>query len=99
MPQKWGINLPFNYAIGEETITPEYDPFNVDIRLNQLLDNTTDEAERSNIRTRAIDYTKRKSINFIGVKKERAPEQKQHCFVTRGTSRPGSHTRKHVRPC
>jgi cell surface protein SprA len=26
MPKKWHINLPFNYAIGEETITPEYDP-------------------------------------------------------------------------
>jgi cell surface protein SprA len=23
---KMGINFPFNYAIGEETITPEYDP-------------------------------------------------------------------------
>ncbi len=80
LPKKWGINLPFNYSVGEETITPEYDPFNLDIRLNQLLDNTTDEAERSNIRNRAIDYTKRKSINFIGVKKERAPEQKQHFY-------------------
>jgi cell surface protein SprA len=37
---KMGINFPFNYAIGEETITPEYDPFNQDIKLKQLLDNT-----------------------------------------------------------
>ncbi len=27
LPKKWGINLPFNYGIGEEVITPEYDPF------------------------------------------------------------------------
>jgi cell surface protein SprA len=80
LPKKWGINLPFNYAVGEELITPEYDPFNQDIRLQQLLDNTTNPAERENMRNRAIDYTKRKSINFIGVKKDRAPEQKQHIY-------------------
>ncbi len=55
------ITLPFNYAIGEETITPEYDPFNQDIKLNQLLDNTTDAAERDNIKNRAVDYTKGKA--------------------------------------
>lgn len=80
LPKKWGINLPFNYAIGEETITPEYDPYNQDIRLNQLLANTSDADERANIENRAIDYTRRKSINFIGVKKERSPEQKPHIY-------------------
>lgn len=80
LPKKWGINLPFNYAIGEETITPEYDPYNQDIRLQQLLDNTSDPVERANIENRAIDYTRRKSINFIGVKKERAPEQKARIY-------------------
>jgi len=77
---KWGINLPFNYAIGEENITPEYDPFNQDIKLKQLLDNTADKAERDNFARRAIDYTKRRSINFIGVRKQRSPEQKQHVY-------------------
>lgn len=80
LPQKWGINLPFNYAIGEEVITPEYDPFNQDIKLDQLIRETTDPAEKENIRTRAIDYTKRRSINFIGVRKDRAPEQKPHVY-------------------
>ncbi|HEY6143330.1 MAG TPA: cell surface protein SprA [Flavobacterium sp.] len=80
LPPKWRITLPFNYAIGEETITPEYDPFNQDIKLKQLLDETSNSAERSNIKNRAVDYTKRKSINFIGVRKERAEEQKQHIY-------------------
>ncbi|WP_276378666.1 cell surface protein SprA [Flavobacterium sp. H4147] len=80
LPKKWGINLPFNYAIGEEVITPEYDPFNQDIKLDQLIRETTDQAEKDNIRTRAVDYTKRRSINFIGVRKDRAPEQKPHVY-------------------
>ncbi len=80
MPKKWHINLPFNYAIGEETITPEYDPFNQDIKLDQVLDITSDPDQKAEFKERAIDYTKRKSINFIGVKKERAPEQKQRIY-------------------
>jgi len=76
LPNKWGINLPFNYGIGEEIIKPEYDPFNQDIKLKQLLDETADAEVRDNFRNRAIDYTKRTSINFIGVRKQRDPEKK-----------------------
>lgn len=80
LPKKWGINLPFNYGVGEETITPKYDPFYQDIELQQLLDLTTDENDRSNFENRAIDYTKRTSINLIGVKKEKNPEKKTHFY-------------------
>jgi cell surface protein SprA len=80
LPKKWGVNLPFNYGVGEEIITPEYDPFNQDIRLNQLLDNTSDANSKANIRNRAIDYTKRTSINFIGVRKEKNPQSKSHLY-------------------
>jgi len=80
LPKNWRINLPFNYGVGEEIITPEYDPFQQDIRLEQLMDETDDQATRDNLRDRAIDYTKRTSINFIGVKKERAPEAKPHIY-------------------
>ncbi|WP_208103176.1 T9SS outer membrane translocon Sov/SprA [Flavobacterium ichthyis] len=80
LPKKWGVKLPFNYGVGEETITPKFDPFYQDIILDDLIDNTTDAEERSNIENRAIDYTKRTSINFIGVRKERAPEQKPHFY-------------------
>lgn len=80
LPKKWGINLPFNYGVSEETITPKYDPYYQDIELDQLLSVTTDPEKKANIESRAIDYTKRTSINFIGVKKNRAPEQKQHFY-------------------
>ena len=80
LPKKWGINLPFNYSVGEEIITPLYDPFNQDIKLQQLIDITSNQEEKDNIRNRAIDYTKRRSINFIGVKKERGEKQKSHVY-------------------
>jgi cell surface protein SprA len=80
LPKKWGVNLPFNYGVGEEIITPEYDPFNQDIRLKQLLDNTSNAERQANIRNRAIDYTKRTSINFIGVRKEKNSQSKSHLY-------------------
>ena len=80
LPKKWGINIPFNFSTGEEIITPEYDPFNQDIKLDQLISVTADQAEKDNIRERAIEYTKVKSINFIGVRKDRGPEQKPHIY-------------------
>ena len=76
LPKKWGVNVPFNYSVGEEIITPEYDPFYDDIKLKQVLDDADTEAERKQKLTQAIDYTKRKSINLIGVRKDRSPTQK-----------------------
>jgi cell surface protein SprA len=76
LPKKWGVNLPFNYSIGEEIITPEYDPFYEDIKLKQVVDDASTDAEKKTKLTQAIDYTKRKSINLIGVRKDRSPMKK-----------------------
>lgn len=80
LPKTWKVNLPLNYAVGEETITPKFDPFYQDIELNQLLNLTSDPTQRANIEQRAIDYTKRTSFNLIGVKKEKNPEKKSRIY-------------------
>jgi len=80
LPKKWGLNLPFNYAVGEQIITPEYDPFNQDIKLDQLIEVTENPIEKENLKKRAQDFTKRTSFNLIGVRKDRGPEQKQHFY-------------------
>ena len=76
LPVKWGINLPFNYSIGEQIITPLYDPFNADIKIKDLLASGINQAEKDNVVNKAVDYTRRSSINLIGVRKQRNPEQK-----------------------
>ncbi len=74
LPKKWGIQLPFNYGRGEELVTPQYDPEYQDIELQSRLDNTEDAAKRDEIKEQSVDYTKRQSVNFIGVRKERTGE-------------------------
>ena len=77
LPKKWGIQIPFNYAQSEMNITPKFDEFYRDIKLETQLDNTT---SKDSILSVNENYTKRKSINFIGVKKQRTAETKPHFY-------------------
>ncbi len=76
LPKKWGVQLPFNFGIGEETITPKYDPEFQDIELQQRIDEATSGEEKARIKNQSINYTKRQSINFIGVRKNRTGDVK-----------------------
>ena len=80
LPKKWKLNLPFNYAVGEQVITPKYDPLYLDLELKEVIDAETDQNKKDEIENRAIDYTKRTSVNFIGVKKDRGEKQKQRFY-------------------
>ena len=48
--------------------------------LKQLIEVTENPAEKKNLEKRAQDFTKRTSFNLIGVRKDRAPEQKQRFY-------------------
>jgi cell surface protein SprA len=74
LPKKWGIQLPFNYGISEQLITPEFDPVYDDLKLQDLINAAPDAGAAEEIREQAEDYTKRTSINLIGVRKDRGPE-------------------------
>ena len=75
LPKKWGLQIPFNYAVGEQLITPKFDPLFLDVELEQVLDNAESQEERDAILNRSEDYTRRKSINLIGVRKNRTTEK------------------------
>ncbi|MFH4968527.1 cell surface protein SprA [Gaetbulibacter sp. M240] len=75
LPKKWGVQLPFNYAQSEELVTPKYDQFYKDLTLQSRLDAANSEQEKEAIRQNSEDYTKRQSINFIGVRKNRTTEK------------------------
>lgn len=79
-PEKWGIQLPFNYGQSEELITPKYDQFHKDLTLDSRLDAANNNAERERIKVQSEDYTKRQSINFIGVRKNRTTEAKPRFY-------------------
>ena len=80
LPQKWGVQLPFNFGFSEELITPKYDEEFQDIELDTRLENETNSARRDEIQEQSENYTKRKSINFIGVRKDRTGDAKPRVY-------------------
>ena len=74
LPKKIGIKIPFNYSIAEEFRDPKWDPLYQDVLFEDAKDvNPNSKNSR--------DYTKRRSINLINVRKERTnTEKKQHVY-------------------
>ena len=80
LPKKWEVSIPFNFGLSEELITPEYDQQYKDIKLQNRLNSAEDVSEKNSILERSEDYTKRKSVNFIGVNKQRSGEKKERFY-------------------
>ncbi|NNM17154.1 MAG: cell surface protein SprA [Croceitalea sp.] len=74
LPKRWGIQLPFNYGISETLITPEFDPVYDDLKLEDRIAAAETTSDAEVIKEQAEDYTKRRSINLIGVRKNRGEE-------------------------
>ncbi|MDA0178288.1 cell surface protein SprA [Mesoflavibacter profundi] len=80
LPKKWGLQIPFNYGQGVEVVTPKYDQQYEDLELQTRIDEAADQEEQDKILEQSEEYTKRKSINFIGVKKNRTGESKPRFY-------------------
>ncbi|MCM4155322.1 cell surface protein SprA [Gramella sp. AN32] len=76
LPKTWGVKIPVNYSRGEELITPKYDQEFLDVELDTRLNNIQDSRERKAVKEQSQSYTKRQSINVIGLRKERVGEKK-----------------------
>ncbi|MGB5437641.1 MAG: cell surface protein SprA [Maribacter sp.] len=80
LPKKWGIQVPVNYGISEQMITPEFDPVYDDLRLEDRIAAADTQDEADQILEQAEDYTKRTSINLIGVRKDRGEDAEANFY-------------------
>ena len=72
-PEKSGIRLPLFYGFGETFVTPQYNPLDPDILLKPVLNNELlSQDARDSIRGATVDYSRRRSLNFTNVHKERS---------------------------
>ncbi len=76
LPKNWGVSLPLSYSVSEEVKDPKYDSQYQDV----LFEDTN--LENSPNRESSQDYTKRRSISLINVRKEFNPnsERKQRFY-------------------
>jgi len=73
LPKDWKVNLPMYLNYAEQFIIPQFDPSNPDVLMSEINENNNfSQAEIDRIKNRAIDYTRRRGINFTNVSKQRS---------------------------
>ncbi len=70
-PEKWGLNIPFYAQYSQEISTPEYDPYQLDVPLEERLAGIADLQVRDSVRQAARTVRTISSFNFTDVKKNR----------------------------
>ncbi|TNE58707.1 MAG: cell surface protein SprA [Bacteroidetes bacterium] len=70
-PEKFGLRIPFYAQYSNTTKNPEYDPYDLDIKLKDKLNDEADPTKRDSIRTVAQDVVVNKGYNFTNVRKDR----------------------------
>ena len=68
VPPKLGLTVPFYASFSRSTSTPEFDPYDLDVKLKDKLSNISG-AKKDSIRNNAIDQTTTKTFNFSNVRK------------------------------
>lgn len=69
IPKKVGMSIPVYASYSQTVSTPEYDPYDKDIRLNEKLKTSPQAKQRDSIRNSAVDFTAVKTLNFTNVRK------------------------------
>ena len=71
IPEKVGMSIPMYVGYSEAFINPQYNPLDPDIKFKESLETYPKGEARDNAKHQTQDYTKRRSLNFANVKKER----------------------------
>jgi cell surface protein SprA len=78
IPGKTGIKLPMYIGYNRKVISPEYDPLNPDVSVDQSVNSQKDPKAYRNL---IIDQTTTKAINFTGIQKVKVnPKAKKHIY-------------------
>ena len=80
LPKKWGLSIPVYASYSQAVSTPEYDPYDQDIKLKDKLNGATSKRQKDSIRNVAVDFTSIKTLNFTNVKKNKTNGKKPRIY-------------------
>ena len=78
LPKKLNISIPLYASLNQTIRTPEYDPYDLDIRLKEKLNRASSGKVKDSIRTDALDKTTIKTLNLTNVRVQ--PGAKTHLW-------------------
>ena len=78
LPSRWNLSIPMYAGYSQTISNPEYDPYDLDIKLKDKLRLATSKHERDSILEQAQDFTSIKSLSFTNVRKLPSPNKSTH---------------------
>ncbi|MGH2645522.1 MAG: cell surface protein SprA, partial [Chitinophagaceae bacterium] len=78
LPPQWDLSIPVYAGYSETVSNPEYDPYNLDIKLKYELQHAQSKFERDSILAQAQTFTSIKSLNFTNIRKLPSPNKTTH---------------------
>ncbi len=79
-PEKIGLKIPMHYDYSKSISNPEYNPLDPDVKLANDLETYKTEEQKDSVRQLVQDYTTRKNLNFMNVRKERTGSSTKNRF-------------------
>ena len=74
LPKEWNISLPFYAQVSKTVRTPQFDPYDLDLTLEEKLNGITDpDVDVDSVKEASQDVTSIRSYNFTNVRKDRSP--------------------------
>ena len=79
LPKKAALSIPFFASYSQSVSTPEYDPYDLDVKLKDKL-KSSPRSQRDSIKNNAIDFTSTTAINLTNVRKNRTGSKKPKIY-------------------
>ncbi len=79
LPKKAAMSIPVFASYSQSVSTPEYDPYDLDIKLKDKL-KVVPENQKDSIRKTAVDFTSIKTVNFTNVRKLKTNTKKPKIY-------------------
>ena len=79
LPKKAGMSIPVFASYTQTVSTPQYDPYDLDIKIKDKL-STAPQSQKDSIRKGAIDFTSIKTLNFTNVRKNKINGKKPKIY-------------------
>jgi cell surface protein SprA len=80
LPKKAALSIPVFASYQQSVSTPEYDPYDMDIKLKDKLKGATSAAAKDSIKNSAVDFTSTTTVNFTNVRKNRTSTKKPRIY-------------------
>ncbi|MFT3981894.1 MAG: cell surface protein SprA [Ferruginibacter sp.] len=80
LPKSAGIQIPVQASYTQSVSTPEYDPYDQDIKLKDKIKEAATGREKDSIRNAAVDFTSITNVNFTNVKKVKTNGKKPQIY-------------------